>query len=227
MPALREQRAYARVAFPCQVVLWVGNVSHDVVARDLSRGGAFLYCPLHAAELGERVVARLHDPCSGTAFGLPGKVVRVDTEAGPHNGGQHGLAIQWLTQLMSEEDVSQLDRLLECLLAQEGGARRAHARLSVRLAVVYRTDAETSAVLRDISRGGCSIEVDSALPKDTRVEVRVTAPPALGVTLTGRIRYCRALNDGRWQAGVKLDELPLQVQQTIATLLKKLVGTPG
>ena len=92
------------------------------------------------------------------------------------------------------------------------------------LAVVYRTDVETRAVLRDISVGGFFLEVDAPLDEGAPVEVSVSAPAALEVTLSGRVKHCRSVGPERWGVGVQFDEQPKQVQAAVASLMRQLVG---
>ncbi len=216
-----ERRAYARLAYPVKVDLKIAGQSISLLARDISRGGIFLFTTF-VVDVDSKVGVVLHPPDGGEPLELAGEVVRLVEAPQEEGGGLQGIGVQWGT--LSPANERRLDQLMHQLLwGGSGGDRRAHPRLAAMLNIVCRTDQDINALVRDISQGGMLMTVHRPIALGSEVEVQVDVPPAPSVSLRARVRRCeRPKNQIPFSIGLEFDIQSEQVRDALHVLIKQL-----
>lgn len=217
-----ERRRFARIACPLKVQLTVAGRTQELLARDISKGGIFLFCSYVVSDVGTPVGVALRTE-QGVEASLPGELVRIVEAPADHGGGILGTGIQWAS--LDEAQQRALDAILEEMLHGVGGQRRAHPRVSAHLRFACRTDQELKAVLLDLSRGGLQMEIDGRLGVGDPVAVSIDAPPAPLLSLKARVRRVDAPERGRSyrRVGLEFEPPSPDTDERLKELLEQLV----
>jgi Tfp pilus assembly protein PilZ len=218
-----ERRAHARIAFPSRVTVEARGTVERLAARDISRGGIFLYTTQPPGNVGDAVRVMIAMPHDGSLLTLEGEIVRIIEAPTSQGGGVLGIGIQWAHP--TKEVGEALDVLLEQLLASTGGGKRAHPRISALLRVVCHDPKELKAMARDIGRGGLKLETDRRLTLGDQVELELVAPNGKSTALKGTVRRLDEPAPGHLhpEVGLEFDELSESEKSQLAALMKGLL----
>ena|SRR6185295_1909810 len=110
--------------------------------------------------------------------------------------------------------------------------KRQHTRFSLRMsAEIHVGDATLTATTRDLSEGGCGLDLGQVLPEDSEVTLGLfmvvddvedeRAPP---LWVKGRVVWSAQMDDGRNAAGIRFEVITDQQKAWITQLLKHMPG---
>ena len=220
-----DRRIHARIEtdLPCNVT--AGGEYFQGRIRDLSHGGAQILGPVGVADLKDSLEIEIELPGDPEPIAVLGEVCRVQPE-----GGQARYGVRFAVIEPRQRD--QIIEFIDSLLAGRGIGVRQHPRVHRRVEVVCRTQAQTRAVMSNISQGGLALtcSVPLVLDEEITVEVRVERLPA-PFELRGRVAHVRTIpaadgsNVDSYQAGVKFEALAPERQAALGELIKFLMRT--
>ena len=148
--------------------------------QDVSMGGAQLVVTDTVSQVGDSIELRLPSKdCEELV--VEGEILRVT----PCEGGSRiGIKFE-ITDILHR---SRIDNALAVLLSQNGGGRRAHARVAYRMEIQYGDNAELRAILEDLSEGGfLMLTVDVAPNLGQSVQVRIPNPCGSELCLAAKV----------------------------------------
>lgn len=211
-----EKRAHARIAAPVSVHAQQQGQEVDYLARDISRGGLFVYTRT-PPEVGTVLSLKIGIAPDVEPLSLRAEVIRIAMDVPERGGGILGMGLQFVE--LTAEQQRALEAVLKrarSLAEKPVGARPRHL-----LDLTCRSDSELRALIREIGKGLLGMTVDRALPPGQEVTVEVQADAGRSVKVTGSVASCQPLPEpGRFRARIGFTQ-PDQAQGQLSELLTK------
>ena len=193
----------------------------ELPVRDVSLGGVFLFTRELPAPIGELLQVEVHLPASTYVVKLSAEVVRSVESQTP--GELLGVGLRFVDP--TPEQRLALDSLMLKLLEGSGGERRAYPRISHQVAVRCTSAPGLTAILRDLSHGGCGLWVDRPVPFGTTLTLEITRQGKPPLTLPGIVVAPSPARPGEpySQVGIRFQSMTPDRQAELDRYLEDLV----
>lgn len=218
-----ERRRHARIAVPIIVRVVTGKKELELVARDISRSGIFLFCKEPPGQVGTVLTLRLALTAGIKPVEVRAEIVRVVLDGDDKKGGVLGVGAQFVELTPAKE--RDLLNLLDRAMLGRGSMRRIYPRVYHLIEIRARSKTELRAILRDIGEGGVGLTLDRELRIDEEVALEISRGKGeTALKLQGWVVSCVALGSGMtsFRVGLRFGRIPAPVRTELQVFLKKL-----
>jgi hypothetical protein len=194
----------------------------ELVVRDISRRGIFLYTKESLGASGTTVTLKLALTPGIKPLTLRAEVVRsVREEPIKQDSKLLGVGLRFLT--IGPEQDAQLLELLDRAMLGRGTNMRAYPRVYHLIEVICRTKFQARALMRDIGEGGVGLTIDQELATNEEVTLELSTDKE-PLRLQGWAVSCEKLGDkpGLFRVGLRFGRIPPNVRRALLDYLKGL-----
>lgn len=216
---MRERRAHARAAIRISAQMLVAGQETELEARELSRGGVFLYCATPPAIVGSKMAIKLATTAGIRPIALEAQLVRV---AHKPDGGVLGIGLRFVAPSVDQERA--LLGLIERGMQGAGTNNRAFPRVYSQLGVTIPSRSGASALLQDIGEGGACLWVDLRFSVNDELTIEIPITGDLPLRLGGFVVSSEPVADqaGTSRIGMRFARISAPQRTQLRALLASL-----
>ncbi|HVE87595.1 MAG TPA: PilZ domain-containing protein [Myxococcales bacterium] len=222
-PTPLERRAHARVAVPILVRMVSGKKEVELVARDISRSGIFLFSRDPPGQVGTVLTLRLSLTAGIKPVEVRAEIVRVVLDPEDKRGLVLGFGAHFVEMTPGKE--KDLLNLLDRAMLGRGSMRRIYPRVYHLIEVRARSKTELRAILQDIGEGGVGLTLERSLQIDEEVALEISrAKGEAPLKLQGWVTSCvpAGSSPAAFRVGLRFGRTPAPVRADLQVFLKKL-----
>jgi len=215
-PMSDERRAHARISVEHACVLLGPEETCAGLVRDVSPVGAQVVAERPVAPEDGDLLFRIEAQEGRQELDVRARVIYARQRL-----GELVMGLQFVD--MDAATHRAVHAYVDAVVAGSGGRQREHPRVQVQVGVVCQTKSEIQAVMRDLSQGGLSVELDEQVETGEPITVTITLgslPKPL--QLSGEVVHVRTLPTGRQHVGVRFSQLVGDAKATLRSLVTSL-----